>query len=220
MVPRVSCEREHCGLQIAPADRRWPLLEQAKVVINLHGGESTRIEWRSVLDAIHAGAVIVTEHSSGLAPFVAGEHFLVASGDAIPFVAESLVRDPERLAALRTAAYERLSRWLPFATSGGRATSCDCRTGGGAGLAGRHARDPAFSVALEDEVAAVGAVVGVVVGVVGVGVGPGARAGARGWGGRWWWRRPGLPGGAQAGVGDDDGALVLVAGAQAVVDEG
>lgn len=108
-------EREHCGLQIAPADRRWPLLEQAKVVINLHGGESTRIEWRSVLDAIHAGAVIVTEHSSGLAPFVAGEHFLAASGDAIPFVAESLVRDPERLAALRTAAYERLSRWLPFA---------------------------------------------------------------------------------------------------------
>ncbi len=106
--------REHCGLHIAPADRRWPLLEQAKVVINLHGGESTRIEWRSVLDAIHAGAVIVTEHSSGLAPFVAGEHFLAASGDAIPFVAESLVRDPERLAALRTAAYERLSRWLPF----------------------------------------------------------------------------------------------------------
>ena len=106
--------REHCGLHIAPADRRWPLLEQAKVVINLHGGESTRIEWRSVLDAIHAGAVIVTEHSSGLAPFVAGEHLLAASGDAIPFVAESLVRDPERLAALRTAAYERLSRWLPF----------------------------------------------------------------------------------------------------------
>ena len=107
--------RVHCGLHIAPADRRWPLLEQAKVVINLHGGESTRIEWRSVLDAIHAGAVIVTEHSSGLAPFVAGEHFLAASGDAIPFVAESLVRDPERLEALRTAAYERLSRWLPFA---------------------------------------------------------------------------------------------------------
>jgi hypothetical protein len=106
--------REHCGLHIAPADGRWPLLEQAKVVINLHGGESTRIEWRSVLDAIHAGAVIVTEHSSGLAPFVAGEHLLAASGDAIPFVAESLVRDPERLAALRTAAYERLSRWLPF----------------------------------------------------------------------------------------------------------
>jgi hypothetical protein len=119
--------RLHCGLHIAPAepgasemapvsaDRRWPLLEQAKVLINLHSGESTRIEWRPVLDAIHAGAVVVTEHSSGLAPLVAGEHFLVASADSIPFVAERLVRDPERLAALRTAAYERLRTWLPFA---------------------------------------------------------------------------------------------------------
>ncbi len=117
----------NCGLHIAPAepgaselasvsgDRRWPLLEQAKVLINLHAGESTRIEWRAVLDAIHAGAVVVTEHSSGLAPLVAGEHILVASADAIPFVAENLVRDPQRLAALRTAAYERLSTWLPFA---------------------------------------------------------------------------------------------------------
>ena len=68
-----------------------------------------------MLDAIHAGAVVVTEHSSGIAPLVAGEHLLVASADSLPFVAESLVRDPERLAALRTAAYERLSSWIPFA---------------------------------------------------------------------------------------------------------
>ena len=38
-----------------------------------------------------------------------------ASADSLPFVAESLLRDPERLAALRTAAYERLSGWIPFA---------------------------------------------------------------------------------------------------------
>ena len=71
------------------ADRRWPLLEQAKVLINLHSGESTRVEWRPVLDAIHAGAVVVTEHSSGMAPLVAGEHLLVASADSMPFVAET-----------------------------------------------------------------------------------------------------------------------------------
>jgi hypothetical protein len=94
---------------------KWPLLAQAKVVINLHGGEQTRVEWRRVLDAIHAGAVVVTEHSSGIAPLVAGEHLLVASPEAVPYVAESLVRDPERLAALRRAAYDRLSTWIPFA---------------------------------------------------------------------------------------------------------
>ena len=119
--------RLNCAVHIAPpepaagetssflADSRWPLLEQTKVVINLHCGEQTRLEWRRVLDAIHAGAVVVTEHSSGIAPLEAGEHLLVASADSLPFVAESLVRDSERLAALRTAAYERLSGWIPFA---------------------------------------------------------------------------------------------------------
>ena len=119
--------RLNCRMHIAPpepaagetpsflADSRWRLLEQTKVVINLHSGEQTRLEWRRVLDAIHAGAVVVTEHSSGIAPLVAGEHLLVASADSLPFVVEALVRDAERLAALRTAAYERLSQWVPFA---------------------------------------------------------------------------------------------------------
>jgi hypothetical protein len=98
-----------------PADAKWPLLTQTKVVMNLHGDENDRLEWSRVLDAIHAGAVVVTEHSSGIAPLVAGEHLLVASADALPFVAELLVRDPQRLAAVRDAAYKRLSNWIPFA---------------------------------------------------------------------------------------------------------
>lgn len=97
------------------ADAKWPLLARTKVVVNLHCGDQTRLEWRRVLDAIHAGAVVVTEHSSGIAPLAAGEHLLVASADSLPFVAESLVNDSERLAKLRTASYERLSTWIPFA---------------------------------------------------------------------------------------------------------
>lgn len=97
------------------AERRWSDLQQAKVVINFHPGESTRLEWGPVLDAIHTGAVVVTEHSSGLAPFTAGEHLLVASADSAPYIAEALLRDPGRLAAMRAAAYGRLSTWVPFA---------------------------------------------------------------------------------------------------------
>ena len=114
--------RLNCALYLAdsersslPADAKWPLLAQTKVVVNLHSGDETRLEWRRVMDAIHGGAAVVTEHSSGIAPLVAGEHLLVASADSLPFVAESLVRDPARLAAMRTAAYERLSTWVPFA---------------------------------------------------------------------------------------------------------
>ncbi len=100
-----------------PADRWWPLLTQSKVVINLHRGEARRLEWRRALDAIHAGAVLVSEHSTGLAPLTPGEHLLVAGPEAVPYVAEALVRDPDRLAAMRSAAYDRLSTWVPFALS-------------------------------------------------------------------------------------------------------
>jgi glycosyltransferase EpsE len=96
-------------------DERWALLSQTKVVINLHCGEQTLLEWRRTLDAIHAGAVVVTEHSHGIAPLTPGEHLLVSSPDALPFVAESLLRDPPRLARIREAAYERLRNWIPYA---------------------------------------------------------------------------------------------------------
>lgn len=119
--------RHNCMLQISeevpiagdttsfPGASRWPLLAQTKVLINLHRGEDTRLEWRRVLDAIHAGAVVVTEHSSGIAPLVAGEHLLVASPDSVPFVADVLLRDEQRLADMRARAYERLSAWIPYA---------------------------------------------------------------------------------------------------------
>jgi hypothetical protein len=66
---------------------------------------------------MHAGAVFVTEHASGLAPFVADEHLLVSGEDSLPFIVEAVVRNPEMAGRLRTAAYERLTSWLPFALS-------------------------------------------------------------------------------------------------------
>jgi hypothetical protein len=119
--------RHNCLLQIAEpvasagdtssflAESRWPLLARTKVLVNLHRGEDDRFEWRRALDAIHAGAVVVTEHSSGIAPLVPGEHLLVAAADAVPFVVDALLRDEERLARLRSQAYERLSAWVPYA---------------------------------------------------------------------------------------------------------
>lgn len=119
--------RHNCLLQIsdgAPSrgdtssflgDGRWPLLAQTKILLNLHRGDDDRFEWRRALDAIHAGAVVVTEHSSGIAPFAAGEHLLVGSPESLPYVAETLLHDAERLARLRAQAYERLSSWVPYA---------------------------------------------------------------------------------------------------------
>jgi hypothetical protein len=99
------------------AAARWPILAQAKLVISLHRGTGTRLEWLRVIDALHAGAVFVTEHAADLAPFVPGEHLLVGSPEALPFVAEALLGDERRLAQIRDAAHQRLSSWLPFSAS-------------------------------------------------------------------------------------------------------
>ncbi len=99
------------------AHSRWPLLAQTKVLISFHHCDDPRFEWRPALDAIHAGAVVVSEHSVGVGPLVPGEHLLVASPDSLPFVVEELIRDDDRLTRLRTQAYERLSAWIPFGLS-------------------------------------------------------------------------------------------------------
>jgi hypothetical protein len=116
--------RRNCLLQVSepnpcpgspPAESGRPQLARSKILINLHRGEESHFEWHRGLDAIHAGAVVVTEHSSGLSPLVAGEHLLVAAPESLPYVVDALLGDEERLARLRAQAYERVSTWIPSA---------------------------------------------------------------------------------------------------------
>ncbi len=97
------------------AQGRWALLAQTKVLVCLHREEQPYFEWPRAIDAIHAGAVVVSEHSSGIAPLEPGEHLLVGSADSLPFLVDALLRDEARLARLRVQAHNRLSEWLPSA---------------------------------------------------------------------------------------------------------
>ncbi|MGP0032971.1 MAG: glycosyltransferase [Solirubrobacteraceae bacterium] len=99
------------------AEGKWDLLKRTKVVLNIHRGEDNDLEWLRVLDAIHSGAVVVTEHASGMSPFVAGEHLLVASPESLPYVLDGALRDVDRLEEIRSRAYDHLRTWLPFALS-------------------------------------------------------------------------------------------------------
>lgn len=98
-------------------DARWSLLAQAKVLISIHRDEQSRFDWAGALDAIHAGAVVVTEPSGGVSPLAAGEHLVVSSADSLAYVVEDLLGDEQRLARLRSGAYERLKAWTPYALS-------------------------------------------------------------------------------------------------------
>jgi hypothetical protein len=97
------------------AGGRWELLTEAKLVIVPHAVEGERFQWRAALDAIHAGAVVVSEHGAGIAPLVAGEHVFMASAAALPDVAGALLDAPVRLGVARRDAYERLRDWIPAA---------------------------------------------------------------------------------------------------------
>jgi GT2 family glycosyltransferase len=98
-------------------EAKWDLLTRAKIVLNVHQGDEPYFEWLRVLDAVHAGAVVVTEHSSDMAPFVPGQHLLAAAPESLPFVIDAALRDEDRLHRLRAEAHERIRSWLPFAMS-------------------------------------------------------------------------------------------------------
>jgi hypothetical protein len=96
---------------------RHERLARAKLVLNIHSGSGTAFDWSGALDGIHCGAVVVSEHATGIAPFDVGQHVVVAAPEALPYVASELLRDEARQQAIREAAYERLSNWIPYGLS-------------------------------------------------------------------------------------------------------
>ena len=48
---------------------------------------------------------------------MADEHLVATSADSLPYLVEQLLSDEQRLARMRSAAYERLKPWVPYALS-------------------------------------------------------------------------------------------------------
>ena len=123
--------RHHCVLQLSEdtpnavdagsplAEARWPLLSQAKVLISIHRDEQIALRLGlERVDAIHAGAVVVTEPSGGLAPLVADEHLWSRPAPTrFPISSRSCWATSNVSLACAPAAYERLKAWVPYALS-------------------------------------------------------------------------------------------------------
>jgi hypothetical protein len=80
-------------------------LASSKVLINLHRGGSRALEWVRVLEAMCNGCVVVSERSDDFDPLVPGEHVLFADPKRIVATASAVLREPERLEAIRTSAW-------------------------------------------------------------------------------------------------------------------
>jgi len=99
---------------------KWRCLSSAKVLLNLHREVAPYFEWVRVLEAISNGCVVVSEHSADTEPLVPGKHFVSGRLENLALLADALLRDEERLAAMRLAAYDLVRSELPMQPSAER----------------------------------------------------------------------------------------------------
>ena len=92
---------------VAGADKR-ALLRRARVLLSVHRDELPYFEWLRAMDALHAGAVLVSEWSVDTDPLRAGTHLLASRPGALPDVVVAALGDDVRLRRVRDAG----SRWL------------------------------------------------------------------------------------------------------------
>jgi GT2 family glycosyltransferase len=101
------------------ATEKWDLLSRAKLVINIHQGEEPYFEWLRAIDAIHCGAVVVSEHSTSFEPLAPAQHLFFGDAASLGNIADVLLADPEHLAGIGWAAHDFIKGSMPFAASVG-----------------------------------------------------------------------------------------------------
>ncbi|HEY2055911.1 MAG TPA: glycosyltransferase [Solirubrobacterales bacterium] len=94
-------------------ERKWRLMADSKLILNIHRAELGYLEWHRILGAILNGCVVLSEPSIGFEPLVPGEHFVTVDYEDIPFALEALVGDEQRLEGIRRAAYDMVRDRLP-----------------------------------------------------------------------------------------------------------
>lgn len=98
-------------------ERKWRMLTDAKVLLNVHRSELPYMEWHRVIGALLNGCVVLTEHSLGTEPLVPGEHFVSSNYETLQEVLEGLLGQPERIEEIRQAAYALVRERMPMSNA-------------------------------------------------------------------------------------------------------
>lgn len=93
---------------------KYERLRDSQLVLNLHRTQSASLEWVRFLESACNGCVMLTEPCVDHQPLRPGEHFVAASAESLPLVADRLLDDPDRLQRLRLAAYDYVRGELPM----------------------------------------------------------------------------------------------------------
>ncbi len=101
----------------AMRERKWQLLRDSRVLLNVHVDRRPYFEWLRVVQAICCGCAVVSEHSQGCAPLVPGVHFLSGGPHALGLLAQPLLEDEDRRWAMARDAWLLLAQQQPFSSS-------------------------------------------------------------------------------------------------------
>ena len=89
-----------------PAPQRNALLQQAKILLNVHYSDLPYFEWHRALIAIANRCCLITETCEGFEPLVPGKHFVMAKRDDLTTCCEYYLEHEDERKAITAAAYD------------------------------------------------------------------------------------------------------------------
>lgn len=98
-------------------DQKLALLRRSKVVINIHQDDIPYFEWQRIVESVHSGCVVVSEHSTDFEPFEPGVHFLSALPESLALLSEELLEDDRMRTSIQREALARLRDERPLRSS-------------------------------------------------------------------------------------------------------
>ena len=88
------------------APQRNGLLQQTKILLNVHYSDLPYFEWHRALIAIANRCCLITETCEGFAPLVPGKHFVMAKRDDLTTCCEYYLNHENERKAITAAAYD------------------------------------------------------------------------------------------------------------------
>src|SRR5262249_19592671 len=89
-----------------PAPERNLLLQQSKILLNVHYSQLQYFEWHRALIALANRCCLITETCEGFEPLVPGKHFVMAKADDLTTCCEYYLNHEEERVAIAKAAYD------------------------------------------------------------------------------------------------------------------
>jgi hypothetical protein len=105
------------GASFVVGEVKRDLLARSKVMINLHAEDEPYFEWLRVVEAICAGCVVVSEHSTDIAPIEWGRHVVTGRVGTLGLLAAWLVDAEARRLELQRDAHEFLRQRRPLSNA-------------------------------------------------------------------------------------------------------